>query len=46
MEFRNKQKDNNPMGGFVSVKVLSTGLPMAVLSAIYAALSFSVGSAV
>ena len=46
MEFRNKQKDRNPMGGFLSVKVLSAGLPMAVLTSIYAALSLTVGSAV
>jgi len=46
MEFRNKQKDNNPMGGFLSVKLLSTGVPMMVLSAIFATLSFTMGSAV
>ncbi|WP_321324488.1 hypothetical protein [Thiomicrorhabdus sp.] len=43
---RNKQKDKNPMGGFVPVKLLSTGLPMAVLSLIYSSLSLSIGSAV
>ena len=46
MNLRNKQKDKNPMGGFLSVKLLSTGVPMAILSTIYATLSFSIGSAV
>ncbi|MBN2865726.1 MAG: hypothetical protein JXK16_06935 [Thiotrichales bacterium] len=46
MYSRNKQKDKNPMGGFLSVKVFSTGVPMAILSTIYATLSFTFGSAV
>lgn len=46
MEFRNKQKDSNPMGGFYSVKILSAGVPMAVLSMIYATLTASLGGAV
>ena len=46
MYSRNKQKDKNPLGGLLSVKVLSAGIPMGVLSAIYATLSFSFASAV
>jgi hypothetical protein len=46
MNFRNKQKDNNPMGGFVTVKLLSTGIPMATLTIIYTTLAASIGSAV
>ncbi len=46
MYSRNKKKDTNRFGGIVSVKLLSMGVPMATLSAIYAALSMSFGSAV
>ncbi|MBN2647681.1 MAG: hypothetical protein JXR44_07845 [Thiotrichales bacterium] len=46
MNLRNKQKDKNRMGGFFSVNLLSTGVPMGVLAMIYSALSFTFGSAV
>jgi len=46
MYSRNKQKDKNPMGGFLSVKLLSAGLPMSVLSIIYTSLSASIGGTV
>ena len=46
MYSRNKQKDNNPMGGFLSVKVASTIIPMGVLGAIYASLALTVGNAI
>jgi len=46
MYSRNKQKDKNPFGGIVSVKLLSTGIPMATLSLIFTSLSFSMGGSV
>lgn len=46
MYSRNKQKDKNPFGGIISVKLLSAGIPMATLSAIFTSLSFTFGSAV
>jgi len=46
MYSRNKQKDKNNFGGIISVKLLSAGIPMATLSAIYASLSMTFGSAV
>ena len=43
---RNKQKDTKPFAGILSVKLLSTGIPMSVLALIYASLATTMGGAV
>jgi len=46
MHSRNKQKDKNPWGGFMSLNVAFTAAPSALVLALYSSISMAVGNAV